>query len=189
MLNSLITNTPLFYRALPYTTTSSIALTVGGHVTSQLRHSVIFPTSSDTPPVSMQSHRLSPLLATPISTRTHRHLDSLCTTLPPSAKPGLQSTNPQSRKPLPAYTRAYMSRSHVPCRAMVTIPLGARRRRSGGGHGGGCARRTVGTPSPPRGGRWKPRSRVMLGTVGSKRADNAIRGINSCRGSHVHRAN
>jgi hypothetical protein len=29
----------------------------------------------------------------------------------------------------------------------------ARRRRSGGGPGGGCARKPVGIPSPPRGGR------------------------------------
>jgi hypothetical protein len=43
---------------------------------------------------------------------------------------------------------------------------GTRRRRSGGGPGGGCARMPVGTPSPPRAGRWKPRSRAMLGTVG-----------------------
>jgi hypothetical protein len=43
---------------------------------------------------------------------------------------------------------------------------GACRRRSGGGPGGGCARIPVGIPSPPRGGRWKPRSRAMLGTVG-----------------------
>jgi hypothetical protein len=41
-----------------------------------------------------------------------------------------------------------------------------RRRRSGGGPGGGCARRPVGIPSPLRGGRWKPPSRAMLGTVG-----------------------
>jgi hypothetical protein len=44
--------------------------------------------------------------------------------------------------------------------------FGARRRRSGGGLGGGCARAPVGILSPPRGGRWKPRSRAMLGTVG-----------------------
>jgi uncharacterized protein YceK len=44
--------------------------------------------------------------------------------------------------------------------------VGARRRRSGGGPGGGCARMPVGIPSPPRGGRWKPRSRASLGTVG-----------------------
>jgi hypothetical protein len=37
---------------------------------------------------------------------------------------------------------------------------------AGGGPGGGCARRPVGIPSPPRGGRWKPRSRARLGTVG-----------------------
>jgi hypothetical protein len=43
---------------------------------------------------------------------------------------------------------------------------GARRRRSGGGPGRGCARRPVGIPSPPRGGRWKPRSRARPGTVG-----------------------
>jgi hypothetical protein len=43
---------------------------------------------------------------------------------------------------------------------------GARRRRSGGGPGGGFARMPVGIPSPPRGGRWKPRSRAMHGTVG-----------------------
>jgi hypothetical protein len=43
---------------------------------------------------------------------------------------------------------------------------GARRRRSGGGPGGGCVRRPVGIPSPPRGGRLKPRSRARLGTVG-----------------------
>jgi hypothetical protein len=44
-------------------------------------------------------------------------------------------------------------------------PKGARRRRSGGGPGGGCARRPIGNPSPPRGGRWKPRSRARPGTV------------------------
>jgi hypothetical protein len=44
--------------------------------------------------------------------------------------------------------------------------LGARRRRSGGGPGGGCVRRPVGIPSPPLGGRWKPRSRATPGTVG-----------------------
>jgi hypothetical protein len=43
---------------------------------------------------------------------------------------------------------------------------GARRRRSGDGPGGGCARMPVGISSPPRGGRWKPRSRATLGTVG-----------------------
>jgi hypothetical protein len=43
---------------------------------------------------------------------------------------------------------------------------GARRRRSGGGPGRGCARRPVGIPSPPRGGRLKPRSRARHGTVG-----------------------
>jgi hypothetical protein len=43
---------------------------------------------------------------------------------------------------------------------------GARRRRSGGGPGGGCARMPVGIPSPPRGGRRKPRSRSMLNTIG-----------------------
>jgi hypothetical protein len=43
---------------------------------------------------------------------------------------------------------------------------GARRRRSGGGPGGGCARKPVGISSPPRGGRWKPRSRAKPGTVG-----------------------
>jgi hypothetical protein len=37
---------------------------------------------------------------------------------------------------------------------------------AGGGPGGGCARRPVGIPSPPRGGRWKPRSRARLGMVG-----------------------
>jgi hypothetical protein len=46
----------------------------------------------------------------------------------------------------------------------------------------------VGIPSPPRGGRKKPRSRAMLNTIGAKRADNAIRGISMCRESHVHRA-
>jgi hypothetical protein len=44
--------------------------------------------------------------------------------------------------------------------------LGARRRRSSGGPGGGCARMPVGIPSPPRGWRWKPRSRARLVTVG-----------------------
>jgi hypothetical protein len=38
----------------------------------------------------------------------------------------------------------------------------------------------VGMPSPPRGGRRKPRSRAKLGTGGARRADNAIRGINIC---------
>jgi hypothetical protein len=53
-----------------------------------------------------------------------------------------------------------------------------------GGPGRGCARWPVGIPSPPRGGRWKPRSRAILGTVGAKRADSAIRAIRSCRESH-----
>jgi hypothetical protein len=46
------------------------------------------------------------------------------------------------------------------------IGRGALRRRSGGGPGGGCTRKPVGIPSYPRGGRWKPRSRAMPGTVG-----------------------
>jgi hypothetical protein len=46
------------------------------------------------------------------------------------------------------------------------LKLGARRRCSGGGRGGGCARKPVGIPSPPRGGRWKPCSRARLGTEG-----------------------
>jgi hypothetical protein len=45
-------------------------------------------------------------------------------------------------------------------------PTGARRRRSGGVRDGGCARMPVAIPSPPRGGRWKPRSRDKPGTVG-----------------------
>jgi hypothetical protein len=57
-----------------------------------------------------------------------------------------------------------------------------------GGPGGGCARMPVGIPSPPRGGCWKPHSRAMLGTVGAKRADSAIRGISNCRESHVQKA-
>jgi hypothetical protein len=61
--------------------------------------------------------------------------------------------------------------------------------RCGGGPGGGCARRPVGAPSPPRDGRWKPRSRARLSTAtGAKRADSSIRRISSCRESHVHRA-
>jgi hypothetical protein len=62
----------------------------------------------------------------------------------------------------------------IPCVHVFTLmPLchsfyhiGARRRRSGDGPGGGCARRPVGIPSPPRSGRWKPRSRAGPGTVG-----------------------
>jgi hypothetical protein len=46
----------------------------------------------------------------------------------------------------------------------------------------------VGMPSPPRSGRWKPRSRAMLGTVGGEEADNAIRAIRSCRKINVRRA-
>jgi hypothetical protein len=46
------------------------------------------------------------------------------------------------------------------------LAIGTRRRGSGGGPGGGCARRPIGIPSPPRGGRWKPRSRARHGTVG-----------------------
>jgi hypothetical protein len=52
----------------------------------------------------------------------------------------------------------------------------------------GCARRPVGIPSPPRGRRWKPRSRARLSTVGAKRADNSIRRISIYRESHVPRA-
>jgi hypothetical protein len=35
----------------------------------------------------------------------------------------------------------------------------------GGSPGGGCTRMPAGIPSPPRGGRWKPRSRARLSTV------------------------
>jgi hypothetical protein len=62
----------------------------------------------------------------------------------------------------------YANDSHSPHSmppADTNSPPGARRRRSGGGPDGGCARRPVGIPSPPRGGRWKPRSRAMHGTV------------------------
>jgi hypothetical protein len=42
---------------------------------------------------------------------------------------------------------------------------GARRRRSGGGPGVGCARKPIGTPPPPRGGPWKPRSWLRRGQL------------------------
>jgi hypothetical protein len=50
-----------------------------------------------------------------------------------------------------------------------------------------CARVPVGIPSPSRGGRWKPRSRAMLGTVEATKAGCDIRATSSRRESHVQR--